>query len=176
MAIRRFFTGLAVGSIFVIGIWLLGSVPQAMAETLNFKWLAHVTQSETFPLPDIEGHAVGFTRFEGVMTLENGELAWIKAVVLGDMIKGAGTLENYRRMTFQDGSTITDHTKGTQQATLAGVPLGAERTGEIIHGTGRFQGIKGTVTTSSKRLPLEKGELAGKVLGEGTFVYTLPTK
>ena len=176
MAIRRFFIGLAVVSIFVIGIWLLGSVPQAMAETLNFKWLAQVTKDETFPLPDAEGHQVGLTRFDGVLILENGQLAWTRAVVLWDMTKGAGTLENYRTLTFQDGSTISDHTKGTQQATSAGVPSGAKRTGEIIHGTGRFQGIKGTVTTSSKRLPLEKGELGGKVLGEGTWVYTLPSK
>jgi len=48
--------------------------------------------------------------------------------------------------------------------------------GDIIHGTGRFQGIKGTVTTSSKRLPPEKGELMGKTIGEGTLNYTLPSK
>ena len=176
MSIRRFSIGLAIAIIFVIGIWLLGSVPQAMGETLNFRWLAKVTKSETFPIPDAAGHLVGLTTFEGVLILENGELAWSRAVVLSDMTKGAGTLENYRTLGFQDGSTITDHTKGTQQATSAGVPSGAKRTGEIIHGTGRFQGIKGTVTTSSKRLPLEKGELAGKTLGEGTWVYTLPSK
>ncbi len=85
-------------------------------------------------------------------------------------------LENAVRVFFQDGSTIIQHSKGTVGATSAGVSSSAKRTGEIIHGTGRFQGIKGTMTTSAKLLLPEKGELGGKSLGEGTMVYTLPSK
>jgi hypothetical protein len=174
MAIRRCFIGLAIASIFVIGIWLVGSVPQVMAETLNFRTFSHVTKREALPLPDAEGHSVGLTIFEGVWIFENGELAWGRSINLWDMTKEAGTIEDYATVTFQDGSTITHR---TQEATPAGVPLRAtKRTGEIIHGTGRFQGIKGTITTSSKRFPPEKGELAGKSLAEGTITYTLPSK
>jgi hypothetical protein len=176
MAIRRFFTGLAVSSIFVIGIWLLGPVPQATAETLNFKFFSHTTKGEVFPIPDVEGHLVSFLAREGVYILETGELAWNKVVQFTDAIKGAGTVELYSTITFQDGSTITSHSKGTTMATPPGVPLATKRAGEIIHGTGRFQGIKGTITTSSKLLPPEKGELRGKSLGEGTYTYTLPSK
>ncbi len=102
------------------------------------------------------------------MDIRKRELAWARTVDLWDVTKAAGTIEQYATVTFQDGSTITDHSKGTQQA--------AKKTGEIIHGTGRFQGIKGTITTSNKRLPPEKGELAGKSLGEGTITYTLPSR
>ncbi len=176
MAIRRFSIGLAVASIFVIGIWLLGSVPQAMAETMNYKWFNHMTKMERFPIPDAEGHAVSLWVREGVIILESGELAWVKIIGFSDATKGAGTLITYSTLTFQDGSTIIQHRKGTQQATPAGVTSAAKQSGEIIHGTGRFQGIKGTVTTSSRSLPPENGEPVGKSLGEGTMVYTLPSK
>ncbi len=176
MAIRRFFIGLAVASIFVIGIWLLGFVPQATAETLNFKNFTHAVRAEVFPIPDVEGHFVRFTLREGVYIFENGELAWNKQALYNDLIKGAGAIDVYNIITFQDGSTITTHTKARVEATPAGVQTGAKVTGEIIHGTGRFHGIKGTLSGSSKVFPPEKGEPAGKTLTEGTFVYTLPSK
>ena len=49
-------------------------------------------------------------------------------------------------------------------------------TGEIIKGTGRFEGIKGTQTAKAKYLPVEKGEAGPKGIGEGTITYTLPSK
>jgi hypothetical protein len=176
MAIRRFCLGLAIASIFVIGVYPLGSVPQATAETLNYKIFNHVTKAEAVPIPDAEGHLVRLTQREGVYIFENGELAWLKLVLYADLIKGAGPIETYGTITFQDGSTITTHAKGRVEATPAGVQTATKSTAEIIHGTGRFQGIKGTVTLSSKILPPEKGEPSGKSLGEGAFVYTLPSK
>ena len=47
---------------------------------------------------------------------------------------------------------------------------------EIIKGTGRFEGIKGTQNLTVKYLPLEKGEVGPKGYGEGTITYTLPSK
>ena len=176
MAIRRFFISLAVVSIFVIGIWLLGFVPQATADTLNFKFFNHAMKVEVVPIPDVEGHHVRLVQREGVWIFENGELAWFKGVFYADLIKGAGSFEQYSTITFQDGSTITAFNKGRSEATPAGLQTGTKTTGEIIHGTGRFQGIKGTVSISSKMLPPEKGEPVGKSIGEGTYVYTLPSK
>jgi hypothetical protein len=43
-------------------------------------------------------------------------------------------------------------------------------------GTGRFQGIKGTLTNTTKLLPPEKGEPAPKALTENVSLYTLPGK
>jgi hypothetical protein len=176
MAIRRFCLGLAIASIFVIGIWLLGSVPQATAETLNFKTFNHVTKMERVPIADADGHFISASVREGVTIFENGELTWIKVTGVADTIKGAGPFDMYATYTFQDGSTFTTRTKGKVEATPVGVQTAAKFTGEIIHGTGRFRGIKGTATNSSKMLPPEKGEPSGKLLGEGTFVYTLPSK
>jgi hypothetical protein len=149
---------------------------QATAETLNFKGLNHVTKAEMVPIADVEGHIITLTLREGVVVFENGELAWLKTTFIRDLIKGAGPGDAYFTYTFVDGSAITTRMKGTGEATPQGVTSGTKWTGDVIHGTGRFQGIKGTMTTSSKRLPLEKGEAEAKALFQGTLVYTLPSK
>ncbi len=172
MAIRRCSIGLALASIFVISIVFLGSVPQATAETLNAKALNHVTKAEIFPIPDVEGHVVAVQAREGVAVYDNGEWAWAKVVVIADTVKGAGTGDQYITITFLDGSTITTHTKGA----IAVPPAPSKWSGDIVGGTGRFQGIKGTQTLSVKLLPPEKGEPMGKAQSEGTLVYTLPGK
>ena len=176
MSIRRCFIGLAIASIFVMSIWPLGSVPQATAETLNYRIFVHATKAESFPIADVEGHLIGVVVREGIIIFENGELGWVKRIQINDLIKGAGTFNMYSTFTFQDGSTFITRSKGTTEATPQGVPSGGKGGGDIIRGTGRFQGVKGTMTTSVKLLPPEKGELVGKVIGEGTFIYTLPSK
>ncbi len=176
MVIRRWCIGLATAIIFVIGICLLGSAPQANAETLAFKNFTHVTKSEGIPIADVEGHTIVLGAREGAVVFQNGEWAWIKAAQVYDFIKGAGPFDQYATYTFLDGSTLTTRTKGTVEATPQGVSSAVKFTGDIIHGTGRFQGIKGTITTSGKVLPPEKGELGPKSFVEGTLVYTLPGK
>jgi hypothetical protein len=52
----------------------------------------------------------------------------------------------------------------------------AKWTSEIIHGTGRFQGIKGTVTITGKFFPPDKGGIGWKTVGEYTSNFTLPPK
>ena len=176
MAIRRGFIGLAITTVLVVGICLLGSVPQATAETLNYKGFNHATKAEMIPIADVEGHVITVSVREGVTVFGNGEWAWSKATLVSDMIKGAGPFDQYATLTFLDGSTMTTRTKGTFEASPQGVASGAKWAGDIIGGTGRFQGIRGTITSSGKILPLEKGELLPKALTEGTLVYTLPSK
>jgi len=137
---------------------VMPSGAQATAGTLNFKSFNHVTKHEVVPIADAVGHVIGVSVREGAAIFENGELAWMKATLLIDVIKGAGTLESYTTYTFLDGSTVTTHNKGTIQATPQGASSEAKISGDVIHGTGRFQGIKGTITTATKMLPQEKGE------------------
>jgi len=176
MAIRRGFMGLPVASIILIGIVFLGSVPQATAETLTFKMLTHGTKAEMVPIADVEGHVIGVSVREGVTVFDNGEWVWTKGSFMHDMIKGVGATDAYFTFTFLDGSTFIARAKGTAEATPQGVISAYKWTSDIINGTGRFQGIKGTITFSSKFLPPEKGEPVGKALAEGTLVYTLPSK
>ena len=91
-------------------------------------------------------------------------------VVIFDGAKGVGPYTQYITLTLQDGSTITNLAKDTS------FPGGYKWTGEIINGTGRFKGIKGTVMGAGKMLPPEKGEILGKAVGTATFNFTLPPK
>jgi hypothetical protein len=80
----------------------------------------------------------------------------------------------YSTLTFADGSTIIMKVQVTIE-TVAGSSA-AKMTREIIKGTGRFEGIKGTGTLTVKYLPVEKGEPGQKGIGEGTLTYALPSK
>jgi len=62
------------------------------------------------------------------------------------------------------------------RGTATGALTSTESKHEIIKGTGRFEGIKGTLTGGSKYFPVEKGELGPKGYGAGTITYTLPSK
>jgi hypothetical protein len=164
-------------ALFVISVGLLCSVPHAIAETLSYKSFLHVTQSQMVQIGDVASHWVALVVREGAAALGTGEMVWAKGVQTFDVIDGGGPYSVYTTLTFQDGSTIITLTKGiSEKHQGSGHPAEAKRTGEIIKGTGRFEGIKGTSSTSSKQIPPEKGELGTKMLGEGTLTYTLPKK
>ena len=157
-------------SVLIIAAFLLGSVDQVMAETWNCKAMNHNTKVEGSIIPDAEGHWVGMQMREGVTTCDNGEMGWYTVVSISDGVKGVGSYTQYVTMTLQDGSTITNVVKDKS------TPGVFKYTAEIINGTGRFKGIKGTVTAEGKFLPPEKGEILGKAVGKATFDFTLPPK
>jgi len=156
-------------SVFIT-ICLLSSVSQTMAETRKGKTFHYTAKVEMVPIPNTEGHAFGTFVREGVNTYEDGEQGWNKTYIFWDGVKDVGNFVQYTIVTFQDGSTTISYTKGTSSGGAA------QFSGEIIHGTGRFQGIKGTVTGTAKNLPPVKGEIIGKALSEWTMTFTLPPK
>ena len=104
------------------------------------------------------------------MIFENGEVATGLGVSTADLIKNSGPILQYLTITFGDGSTII---RKDQTIFESGAP---KQTSEIIKGTGRFEGIKGTGTSRGKPLKLEPGELGAKLIGEGDLTFTLPSK
>ncbi len=159
-----------------MGILFLACAPQATAETLTSKIFTHITKMETVPIGDVEGHVIILNVREGVGVFSNGDWAWFKSAQVHDFIKMAGPFDQYATYTFLDGSTITTHTKGTVKPTQQGLSSVVKFTGDIVTGTGRFQGIKGTMTTSTTLVPAEKGELGPKGVGESTLDYALADK
>jgi hypothetical protein len=162
--------------VLMISSFILGSSIQAGAETLKFKFYSYVTRNESVPVGDVEGHILSLTTKMAFCILENGEIATEIAVITNDSTKGFGSAIQYRTMTFADGSTIIVKAQTTAEGTAVGKPAAARTTREIIKGTGRFEGIKGTGTSTVKYLPVEKGEAGPKGIGEGTLTYTLPSK
>ena len=167
--VTKKFIGILFG-ILVISAWVLGSANQVGAETLNYKFYTWSIKGDWAPVADVEGHVVGYGVRGSFVVFENGEVAYSEAVILRDWMKTAGTISQYATIKFQDGSTITTKTHGTTGVGTAGM------TTEIIKGTGRFEGIKGTGASKAKYFPQEKGEAVPKGWGEGTLTYTLPSK
>ncbi|MEW6184858.1 MAG: hypothetical protein AB1585_03860 [Thermodesulfobacteriota bacterium] len=155
---------------FVVSAWVFGSVVLGNAEILNFKSYTYGVKQEIVPVSDKEIHNLALSVRRGFYLFENGEVATVFLPQIMDFSKGEGSYTTYGTYTFADGATISTKVQGT----WSGVAASAK--GEIIKGTGRFEGIKGTVSIKSKNLPLEKGEVGGKIIGEGTITYTLPAK
>jgi len=162
--------------VLVISAWVLGSANQAGAETLNFKTYTYGIKQETIPIGDVEDHLLIFNVRGGFWVFENGEVATSNLVAQIDEIKGAASLVMYNTLTFPDRSIIIIKTQGTTGGGVPGSPAAGAFRSEIIKGTGRFEGIKGTLSHKSKFIPAEKGEPSPKSYGEGTLVYTLPSK
>jgi hypothetical protein len=162
--------------ILVVTAWVLGSAIQAGAETMKFKVYTYVTKGEVALVGDVEGHALALYVRRAFCVFESGEVATCLTTITNDTTQGSGTALLYRLYTFTDGSTIVTKIQGTVGGTAVGVITSAAMTGEIIKGTGRFGGIKGTETSALKYLPVEKGEAGAKGVGETTLTYTLPIK
>jgi hypothetical protein len=162
--------------ILVISSWVLGSAIQAGAETMNYKFYSWVIKGENVPVGDVEGHIVALHVRRNFYVFENGEVATTNNVGTGDLIKGAGPFMQYITINFADGSTIIIKSQGTIGGTATGAVASGGWTSEIIKGTGRFEGIKGTQSGKGKFLPVEEGEGGPKGYGEGTITYTLPPK
>jgi hypothetical protein len=153
-----------------ISAWMLGVALPGAAETLNYKFYTWVSKAERVPIGDVEGHAVGLVVRDSFNVLDTGEVATTRSVITNDFLKGTGPFIQYSTITFADGSTIMWRSQGT-----IGGGAGAY-TSEILKGTGRFAGIKGTQSGTAKYLPVEPGGAGAKGYGEGTITYTLPPK
>jgi hypothetical protein len=162
--------------ILVISAWVLGSAVPAAAETLNYKSYIWMNKQEIVPVDDVEGHNVTLAQRGGFYVFENGEIATIQRVSLNDLIKGSGSATFYETITFADGSTIMLKGQSTLSGTGAGTVASHRMVIEIIKGSGRFEGIKGTAKSAAKFIPAGKGEAGSKQHGEGTITYTMPTK
>ena len=161
--------------ILVIPGLVLGLAIQAGAEMMNYKAYSYVVKAENALIGDVENHAMSLVTRRAFCLFENGEVATSILIVMGEYINMVGSNTSYQTITFADGSTIITKRQMTMSASGATSVSGGLK-GEIIKGTGRFEGIKGTITQKTKFLPLEKGEPGNKTISEATLTYTLPPK
>jgi hypothetical protein len=164
--------------ILVISAWALGSAVQVGAETLKCKTSGIMVKNEGIPIPDVDGHRISLGLRDGLAFFEDGEVAAFKAFSTSDTTAGKqGLSQGYLLFNFVDGSTVITSFRQTSKLDPEG-KFGSvsELTGEILKGTGRFEGIKGGLSGQGKQFKLEKGELSGKSTINYTFTYTLPPK
>ena len=168
----------ALRVLFGMGVtvaWMLGSALPAGAETLHYKSYVWMNREDIAVVDEAEGHTVSLAQRGGFYVLDTGEVATIKRVSLNDSTREAGVSTIYETIKFADGSTIMLRGQSVRSRT-AGVTTASDATSEIIKGTGRFAGIKGTGRDKRTFLPADKGEAGSKQYGEGTLTYTLPPK
>ena len=163
--------------ILATSVWILGSIMPGHAETMKCRTAGVVTKDETLPVGFEEGHVLGLQITEGLALFENGEIATYRSTLVYDrydrVVPGKSSQAiGYTIFTFKDGATIVQRFQRLQGSDKT-VP--AQVASELIKGTGRFEGIKGSISGTSKRAPEVKGE-AKKYVSDMTFTYTLPTK
>jgi hypothetical protein len=162
--------------ILVITAWLLGSVTQSVAETKKWRLVGYFPKAEFVPVGDVEGHFLGIFEFRGLEFIE-GEVAVVSGVAYGDFMKGVGPVTNYVKAVYEDGSTVvsTNRFKSTLAPDMK-TGLYEDGKGEFIMGTGRFAGIKGSLSFTGRRIAPFSKEARGEFFTEGTMTYTLPSK
>jgi len=169
-------TVLGLLSILLIAAWLLIPTTQAGAETVKYNYTTNHTKLEWVPIPDMKGHIAGVFERRGVAIFED-EVAALTIQGTFEKKKGEVSFQAYTQTTFKDGSTVMQTVQGTH-APPPGEKLNVyEGKGEYINGTGRFEGIKGTITFTGRFItPVTKDDIAGYNWMEVTGTYTLPKK
>ena len=156
--------------VLVISVFIAGSAIQVSAETMNYRFATWPIKWEQAPAFDFEGHIVWLQTRGAVYFFENGDVATVTISGTGDMANNKGPFSQYVTINFLDKSTIVIKSEGYFGGTAADLKS------EILMGTGRFIGIKGTQKATAKYFPLEKGELSPRGYGEGSITYSLPPK
>jgi hypothetical protein len=176
MIIKKFI--LIFIGILIIMAWLLGSVTQAVAETRQFRNVGQFSKMEMIQAADVEGHLLLIWEWRGLQ-FSDGEVAILSGWGTCDIVKGNGPCEGYYLSKSEDGSTTVSRTKFISTMSPDGKTASYEGTGEYTGGTGRFAGIKGSMSFKGKRItPISPGlkETRGDVVADGTATYTLPPK
>ena len=112
---------------------------------------------------------------EGLAYCDNGEIAKARADGISDFVPGKGSQSmGYNFFTFEDGSTFVIKYQRSVVYDESGRGS-AKASSEFIKGTGRFERIKGTSTSTGKNFQRTTEEPT-RAFTDMTFTYTLPSK
>jgi len=159
----------------VIAICVLGSAIQAGAESMKMMVTCGALKGERFPVGDVEGLGTAYIVRDGAFVLDDGEFGSLRVLAVVHTGPGKGIFLGINVFTFADGSTIVTTSQPGSFWPDPDKKVAAlqKSMGEIINGTGRFKGIKGTQTMTGKMLKPLKGDFAGKAYSEFILNYTL---
>jgi len=141
----------------------------ARGESLTCKVLQHDVHLDSLRVGDAEAHVLALFSRKGVAVLKGGEVVDFATWGTADLVSGKGTVTGYAMLTYQDGSTALSIVEG--RTDRGSVHL----TGAFTRGTGRLEGIKGTMAISgNSRMPFdEERETIENVHYDLTATYTL---
>ena len=149
---------------------------QAIAENVKFRVTSYITKMEAIPVPDMEGHILALGERRGVAVFEDGTVAAYHTRFKCDLTKINGPCQGYTDLTYPDGSKsmvkyelTVEIPAGKKLPTLKG-------NGDYIKGTGRFEGIKGTVSFNGYYVTPYGKETKGDMVVDINSNYTLPSQ
>lgn len=166
---------ITIGSLIVltcVGI----VVTAAAADTTKSRVTSYITRMEVVPVTDVPGHVCGLYERRGVAVFEDGEEAAYRNCGMLDLVNKSGTFQGYCILTYKDGSTIIIKNRGTLMNPEAGKFPVSEGTGSYIRGTGRFEGINGSLTFKGHYLTPYSKDTKGDMITVTTGTYTLPSR
>ena len=160
----------------LIAALILLPATKVRAETVKYNYTTNHSRVEWVPIPDEKGHIVGVWERRGVAIFED-EVAALTMRGTFDGKEGKVSIQGYSQTNFKDGSTITQKIQCTLAPHQGEALRLYEGTGEYIKGTGRFEGIKGTISFTGREItPFTKDDIAAYNWMDVTGTYTLPKK
>ena len=162
--------------------WLVAWGAEVKTETINFMVADHIVKLAEIQVADEEGHYAGVASRKGIAFFGNREIAHYQCweTYDSDFSKMKKSLKGYSLLTFEDGSTVTFTFHGVATSQLpwwySHGRTHAKGTGEYVRGTGRFEGIQGTISYTGKGIIHYSEEIGtrGDRYWEVTATYTLP--
>jgi hypothetical protein len=141
---------------FVLSTIIFFFVTNANAEESKFRITSYLTKMEYIPIADVEKHVVGTYERKGLAVLENGEIATYLSIGTYDFVDSSGPFQGYTTLTYNDGSTTISKYDATMTKESGKMPSLIGK-GEYIKGTGKYEGIKGTISFTGEYItPYDK--------------------
>lgn len=146
-------------------------------KTAKMKITLSGPRATTMPVGDNPAHFMGIFKGTGTAVFSDGQKAQYQAVMTMDVFRGSfADSQGYSKFTFKDGSVVFSK----WQSSFSGLDKAGRPTfqgkGKLIKGTGRFQGIQGTIAFISSMMPPDKEHPNGYTGSEAVWNYTLPSK
>jgi hypothetical protein len=156
---------------------LLLSVPlSSAADELKVRVTSYIASHDIKPVAGVEGRVAGSYLRRGMVFNENGEVGVFRSTGNLTMTKGRGIVESESVYTYEDGSTLALKVDGEVEARPGGGLIYRKLTGNVLGGTGRYEGIVGTGTATGRNLTPFTEETRSDAYFDVVVTYQVPRR
>lgn len=130
-------------------VLLVGAAPSPAAQKMTWKEVSHLTLVHKIPVADAEDHLLGVYEHRGVVLFPGGQQgAYVSQgrFDVYDREGGERKHDGYGKISFSDGSTIYFSCQGEETFKDGSKLPWVSGRGTFMKGTGRYKGIKGSLT------------------------------
>ena len=153
--------------VVVIALGLPMFAAQAGEITQKGRDTYHCADDKFVEVGDVSDHWIGVYKCEGISSTVGGETGIFMLLGTGDYIAGRGPEQGYYTITYDDGSAVHGKWEGILAPDEGGKTSTGTGTYQIISGTNRLAGIKGSGNYTCK-------SYGDKGYCDWTETYTLP--